>query len=1399
MKPLLELPPPFRLLKYLAICLIAVAALAVGVTIWALRGDAIEAAERDSDNIASLLAEQITRSIDGVDAIFHEFSERTAEAAVISPEQFRQAFGTQPVFDIMKERLARLPQADFITVSDSTGHVLNSTRAEVPPGTDFSDRIYFKYLSTHDSDQMLITGTYISRITGMPMIFFGKRINGGFGDFVGIVTIGIGIEYFERSYNSIHTLASQSFVLANRDGTIVVRYPDPTVRRDEKVPPGSDWYDVVAQSGGFYRSPGYFDDEPRIVAVRPLSKYPLVVNVATKESAALATWKRRAILVGFGTLLGMVCSGLLLHALTKRSHDVEKLNLQLDAALNNMSQSLCMFDKNERLLLFNKRYLEIYRLPKDAIKAGCTLTDMLKARAAAGTFAGHPEQFAAERKALVRKGAPNSSTFDLPDGRVIAILNHPMPDGGWVSIHQDVTDQHRAQQALATARAEAEHAAQDARAAHQRLLAAIEVIPEGIVIYDADDRYVLWNRRFSEIYADSGIEFKVGERFEDVLRERLARGQFPEAVGREEEWLKERLARRLKPTTTYERAVAGNRWLLEKDCRTPDGGSIGLRLDITEMKQREASFRLLFDSNPVPMWLHDNETLRFLAVNDAAIEHYGYSREQFLGMTVLDIRPAEDHEDARLAAKSSDDEMRSSRTWTHLKADGSRMDVAVYARSLQYEGRAAKLAALIDVTESKRAEAEIRRTRAFLDTIVENIPVSINVKEARDLRYVLINRAQEEMWGISRADMLGKNAYSFFPPEEAELFAVNDRRALASKKKVVFEAHSLHTRASGLRLVTSTKITIPGLTGEPEFLLTVVDDITERKQAEERLRQAAIVFASTHEAVVIADPRGNIIAVNPAFSTITGYAESELIGKNMRLLRSGRHDGDFYRRMWNSIQTSGFWQGEIWNRRKNGEIYPELLTISTVRNEAGEVVNYIGAFTDISSIKQSEMRLEHLAHHDPLTDLPNRLLLLSRLDEAVTRARHSGGHGAVLLLDLDRFKNVNDSLGHPAGDELLVLVAERLRQSVTEPDIVARMGGDEFIVLLNALPQPDAAGRFAERMIEQFREGFSLAGGREVYIGASIGISLFPDDGEGADDLLQHADAALYRAKDKGRNTFGYYSAVLTHAANLRLQLEADLRRALEHDEFVLHYQPVICLADGRICGVEALVRWQHPALGLVQPGDFISVAEDTGLIIPLGDWVLRAGCRQMKAWIDAGLPIETMAINLSSRQFERSGLDQRIKAILQETGLPAHRLELELTESALMKQGSEASQKLNALKDLGVRLAIDDFGTGYSSLAYLARLPIDKLKIDQSFVHNIPHDRASTEITATVIALAKNLSIQVVAEGVEEQAQLEFVRNRGCDSAQGYLFSPPLPGPDILNLVGAFSTAGLPGRKSVA
>jgi len=572
--------------------------------------------------------------------------------------------------------------------------------------------------------------------------------------------------------------------------------------------------------------------------------------------------------------------------------------------------------------------------------------------------------------------------------------------------------------------------------------------------------------------------------------------------------------------------------------------------------------------------------------------------------------------------------------------------------------------------------------------------------------------------------------------------------------------------------------------GEKKYLLAILRDVSDRRKNEERLRLAATVFDNSREGVMVVDINGKILMVNHAFCELKGYSEAELLGHDPSMLRSGRHCGEFYAAMWHSITSLGHWQGEIWNRRKNGEVVPELASISVVKDRNGNITHYVGVYTDISHLKASEEKLEFMAHHDPLTQLPNRLLIQSRLEHSLEIARREKRRLALLMLDLDRFKDVNDSFGHLAGDELLQQVSKRLLGRLRGIDTVARLGGDEFALLLDNPTHPEDAARVADEIIAMLSEPWRLANGAEIRIGTSVGISLFPEHGQSAEALLQQADAALYRAKAEGRGRSRYFSDEMTRAARNRVELETQLRRALHNGELQVYFQPQVDIAGGQIIGAEALLRWHHPDKGMISPAQFIPVAEETGLIGKIGAWVMRETCRQGRQWIDAGLPALSLSVNLSAQQFLYGDIGAMVARILAETGFPARHLELELTESVLMEREGEAEMILQRLREQQVRLAIDDFGTGYSSLAYLKRFPINVLKIDKRFIDDIPHEQDDMAIAAAIIAMAHTLGFEVLAEGVETAQQLAFLKSQGCDRYQGFLTSPAVPAAEFESLL---------------
>ncbi len=566
---------------------------------------------------------------------------------------------------------------------------------------------------------------------------------------------------------------------------------------------------------------------------------------------------------------------------------------------------------------------------------------------------------------------------------------------------------------------------------------------------------------------------------------------------------------------------------------------------------------------------------------------------------------------------------------------------------------------------------------------------------------------------------------------------------------------------------------------EPAALPPVLPSAASAHADADRLLLLEAVFHHCPTAIMITDRASRIVAVNPGFERLTGFSADEALGRTPALLKSGRHDAGFYRGMWQTLLDQGAWQGEIWDRRKDGTLYPKWLSITALRTGPDrQISHFVAAFNDLTVSKLAEERIRALAYHDPLTGLPNRLLLHDRLRCALANARRGRGTLAVLFLDLDHFKYVNDSLGHAVGDRLLAEIARRLKDCVREVDTVARVGGDEFVIVLENLHERADAVAIVNKIHAAFAPPIDIDG-RELHASASLGIALYPEDGDDAETLMRNADTAMYQAKAAGRDTYQFFAPFMNEHVRERLDLENTLRHALERGEFELHYQPIVDLRNDLVVGAEALIRWRRRGDALVAPDRFIPIAEETGFIVEIGDWVMRRACQDYVAWRAQGIAPQRLSINVSPRQFRQPGFAGRIRAILRDSGVEAPELELEVTESALMQQPELAARILGELKAMGVGIAIDDFGTGYSSLAYLKIFPIDKLKIDRSFVRDILSDNSDREITQAVIALSHNLGLNVVAEGVENDGQLDFLRAHGCDCVQGYYHARPMPAPD--------------------
>lgn len=696
-----------------------------------------------------------------------------------------------------------------------------------------------------------------------------------------------------------------------------------------------------------------------------------------------------------------------------------------------------------------------------------------------------------------------------------------------------------------------------------------------------------------------------------------------------------------------------------------------------------------------------------------------------------------------------------------------------------------------DITERKRAEQALRDSRERLQLLLDSMAEAAYGVDFEG-NCTFVNRTFLRLMGYQdENEVLGKNTHalihhsyadgSHYPESECKMY-----RAYLSSQSINV-SDEVFWRKDGTAIPVeywSSPIVADGVV---VGAIATFADITQRKQVEAQLSLAAKVFEQSGEGIIITDAQLNIILVNQAFTAISGYSEAEALGQRPSMLASGRHDQAFYRAMWEAIATQGRWQGEVWNRRKDGGPYAELLSIIRVLDARGEVTHYIGISSDITQHKAALAHIQRLAHFDPLTGLPNRALLGDRASHALSAAQRHHTQLVVMFVDLDHFKNVNDTLGHGIGDALLIAVAARLKAAVREIDTVSRQGGDEFVLILPDT-NADGAAHVARKLLEAVAQPYQIET-FELTVTPSIGIALYPGDGGDFEALSQCADAAMYRAKHDGRNTYRFFTAEMQARSAHNLRMENDLRRALERKQLLLHYQPQISLDDGRIIGVEALLRWQHPELGMVPPADFIPLAEESGQILQIGEWALRSAARQMKAWMDAGLAPMVMAANLSAVQFRHPHLPELVTQILAEEKLAPQYLELELTEGVAMEDAPAAIAVMDRLHARGIRMSIDDFGTGYSSLSYLKRFKVYKLKIDQSFVRDIGQDPEDRAIVVAIISLANSLGLQTIAEGVETEGQLAFLREQGCDEVQGYYFSKPMPA----DAFEAFVRAGYP------
>ena len=932
----------------------------------------------------------------------------------------------------------------------------------------------------------------------------------------------------------------------------------------------------------------------------------------------------------------------------------------------------------------------------------------------------------------------------------------------------------------------------------------VENLPDIICRYDRDYRYVFINAAFGRSLGMSqaaaigktvravfnhypGIEPALIAQWESALREVYETGR----------------SQRIEfgfPTLAGPRFFDG---ILVAEAATSAGGGtvLGIFHEVTERQAAEAwahKLSLAVEQNPASIVITDTEG-RIEYVNQKFVESTGYSKSEAIGHNPRLLKSGRTSSSTYIELWAT---IKAGRAWKgeleNKRRDGSLFwERALIAPIQDSYGRATNYVAIKeDISELRAMVDRLHESEGLFRGVVSAMAEGLVVLSSDGI-LVFANSTANEIFGVPDSGLQGCR------PEALRLERIHEDGTPVALDEwptmiAMHQQREVHDVIMGLRfpdhsvrwiLINASPLGDSG-DGATNAVVATFTDLTERRRAEEQLQLAFEAINHSGEGIMVTDAAQHIISVNPAFETVTGFSAVEVLGKTPAIISSGRHDDAFYREMHESLQASGSWRGEVWNRRKNGEVYPEWLAISAVREPDGCTKHYVAIFSDITERKAAQQHIEFLAHHDPLTGLPNRLLLRDRFDQASAMANRMQTRVALLFLDLDRFKRINDSLGHPVGDALLKAVVERLKRCVRDSDTISRQGGDEFVIVLSDVRDSEAVARVAEKIHQRMAEPFVIEN-HALTTSFSIGIALYPDDGDDFDSLTKKADTAMYHAKQAGRNTHRFFAEQMNVQAVEHLQLETRLRLALQHGEFVLHYQPQLDLNEGKIVGVEALIRWVSPDGNLVPPGKVIPIAEESGLIVPIGAWVLSEACRQAKAWQDEGLPPFVVAVNLSALQFRREDLVSTVINALVLADLDAEWLELELTESILIQDAEVTLDTVRRLKALGIKLSVDDFGTGYSSLAYLKRFAVDKLKIDQSFIRDLVTDPDDAAIVRAIVQMAHSLKLKTIAEGVETAELADHLRVFHCDEIQGYWFARPMPAADLAAFVRAKLAGG--------
>ena len=1268
---------------------------------------------------------------------------------------------------------------DMVVVTDAGGYVSYSS-AGTPQRVYLGDREHIAVHAHSTQDQLYISRPVQGRIGNAVMVPLSRPMQSR-GKFAGVITIPLRPQYFADKFVALQVVPDDLLAVVRADGSFLARNHKLAEALQTQLPPDRPFLKAQPGMSGIFRDVSHVDKVPMVFSWRRLHQWPVSIVVAVNENTELQSLQRRQTGERHRTQAAIV---LLLIASVGVAVLLYRFAGKSELLTESESRFRHFFEKNGSVMLLID--------PKDG--------RIINANATAAHFYGYPQkqllrmkigqintltpQEVAEEMAHAQREERNYFNFShrLANGEVrpVEVYSTPISIDQHVFLFSIVNDM--------TARRKME--------AERDLLAiAVEQSPTSIVVARPDG---------SIEYVNAAFTHTTG-----YTRE--------EALGKNPRMLKSGTTSDAEYTAMWERLSNGLPWKgtfrnLRKDGSsywesahispvTDASGKIthylGVKENITErrmaeekMKQLQAHLQAghdllerLSENLPGVMYqyrLYPDGHTCFPYASQGLVDIYGVTPEEVAldGAAVRDRLHPDDLEQILATIKTSADTLTPWRLdyrvvipqygvrWLSGAANPIRLDDG----SVLWHGF------IKDVTDRKMLEQVVLDRNRDMNTILENSSVGITFVKGRSL--VWANQRMGEIFGYAKEDLQNLNTRAFYPSDEAYEEIGRDGYATLQRDERYVSERQMVTRSGQLIWV---RISGKGVDARnlDEGTIWIFEDITAQKDVETRLRLAANVFTHAREGIMITDAAGSIVDVNETFCAITGYTRDEVLGQNPRMLKSGVQSADFYASIWKSLLEKDHWYGEIWNRRKNGEVFAEMQTISAIRDAQGVTQHYLSLFSDITPLKMHEQELERIAHYDALTRLPNRVLLADRLRQGLLQSQRHNHSLAVVFLDLDGFKTVNDLYGHAAGDRLLIEISQRMKGALREGDTLSRIGGDEFVAILSDLEKVQNCEPVLARML-QAASAPVVHDGHILQVSASMGVTLYPQDGEDADLLMRHADQAMYTAKQAGKNRYHMFDVAQDAALKIRRETVEHIQRALTDGEFVLYYQPKVELQSGKLVGMEALIRWRHPARGLLQPAEFLPIIEDHAFSIELGEWVLLTALTQISQWRDAGLHI-AVSVNVGARQLQHERFIERLRNLLRRfPDLPTGQLQIEVLETSALQDLHKVGATMNECQAMGVSFALDDFGTGYSSLTYLKHLPAAMLKIDQSFIRDMLKVESDLAIVNGVIGLARAFGREVIAEGVETQDHARLLLSLGCEMAQGYGIARPMPAEEV-------------------